>query len=84
MVPPSSGLALAFVEVVVKDWPRAVRWYVEVLGLRLVLEDAPRRFALLEAGAGRIALKGGADATPGRGLVRLTFESTDLDAQRAR
>lgn len=46
----NSQIELAFPEIRVIDWPRAVRWYVEVMGLRLVLEDVAHQFALLGAG----------------------------------
>ncbi len=69
-------------EVRVRDWRDSVRWYRDVLGLRVVLEDGPGQFALLEvrAGGGRVALKGGADEDRGgRGTVRLVFEVDDVD-----
>ena len=37
----------------VADWPRAVAWYVDTLGLLAVLTDPEREFALLAAGTGR-------------------------------
>ncbi len=69
-------------EVRVRDWCESVRWYRDVLGLRVVLDDGPGQFALLEvrAGGGRVALKGGADEDRGgRGTVRLVFEVDDVD-----
>lgn len=74
---------LYLVEIKVDDWERAVRWYAEVLGLRLVLSDQANRFALLEAGPGRIALKHGAPSAR-RDNVRLTFRVDDLEGERAR
>jgi predicted enzyme related to lactoylglutathione lyase len=77
-------LALYLTEIKVTDWPALVRWYVEVLGLRLALEDASRQYALLEAGPGRLALKSGAAAGLARDTVRLVFEVADVDAERDR
>ena len=76
-------IELFMVEVRVADWDASARWYVDVLGLRPVLEDRERRFLLLEAGSGRVALKGGA-AVEDRGAVRLVFRVGDVDESRAR
>ncbi len=84
MTRDADRIELFLTELRVADWPGAVRWYVEVLGMRAVLEDAEHRFALLEAGGGRLALKGGEPAGEGRGAVRLTFRVDDVDAERAR
>lgn len=77
-------IALAFTEVKVNDWPGLVRWYVETLGLRPVLEDAAHRFALLDAGPGRVAIKGGGPPGLPRDAFRLVFEVPDVDAERDR
>lgn len=81
----SREIALAFTEIKVADWPGAVRWYVEILGLRPVLEDAARQFVLLEAGGGggRLALKAGA-ASGVASNVRLVFQVEDVDLERDR
>ncbi len=72
---------LFMVEIRLADWPGSSRWYVEVLGLKPVLEDLERQFLLLEAGAGRVALKAG--PAPGdRSAVRLIFRVEDVDAIR--
>lgn len=77
-------LELAFPEIRVIDWPRAVRWYVEILGLRLVLEDVTHQFALLEAGASRLALKRREEGTVPGSNVRLVFRVRDVDVERDR
>jgi predicted enzyme related to lactoylglutathione lyase len=82
----SGRIELSFTEIRVADWPGAVRWYAEVLGLRPVVEDVESQFALLEAGASRLALKGGAEArqdgsTPN---VRLVFQVGNVDIERDR
>lgn len=76
--------ALYLVELKVSDWPGALRWYEETLGLTVVLKDEAHGFALLEAGAGRVALK--ADATAGTGSrpFRLTFQVDDVGVAEVR
>ena len=69
---------LAFIELTVADWPAAVSWYRDVLGLALQLEDPAGRFALFETGDSRLALKEG---VPEPGTVLLSFEVDDLDAE---
>jgi catechol 2,3-dioxygenase-like lactoylglutathione lyase family enzyme len=78
------GTELFMTELHVADWPATVGWYVEVLGLRLLRSDAERRFALLAAGNGRMALRGvEAPAGPATG-VRLVFLVADVDAEHER
>ncbi len=82
---PGLGPELFLTEIKVTDWPRAVRWYVEILGLRVVLSDPGSRYALLAAGSGRLALKGDDDgAEINREAVRLVFQVEDAEAERAR
>ncbi|MBV9126313.1 MAG: VOC family protein, partial [Planctomycetes bacterium] len=50
---------LYMVELTVADWPAAVVWYRDVLGLKVQMLARTDQFALLNAGAGRLALKGG-------------------------
>lgn len=73
---------LFMTELCVSAWADAVRWYVEVLGLRLTLRDEASGFALLAAGPARLALKRDEGAS-GRG-VRLVFRVADVDAEHAR
>jgi predicted enzyme related to lactoylglutathione lyase len=77
-------MVLYLTEIKVTDWHRLVRWYVETLGLRLVLEDAAHEYALLDAAGGRVALKGGGSPGLPRDVVRLVFEVADLEAERDR
>lgn len=79
-----AGIELSFTELRTAGWAAAVRWYVEVLGLRLVLEDIEHRFALLEAGASRLALRGGGDVVAPGHRLRLVFRVDDVDAARER
>jgi catechol 2,3-dioxygenase-like lactoylglutathione lyase family enzyme len=82
---PGLGPELFLTEIRVTDWPRAVRWYVEILGLRMVLSDPVSRYALLAAGSGRLALKGDDDISDiKRETVRLVFQVEDAEVERAR
>jgi catechol 2,3-dioxygenase-like lactoylglutathione lyase family enzyme len=72
---------LSFVELAVGDWPAAVAWYRDVLGLPVLLLDEAGRFALLGGDAGKVALKAG---TPQPGSVRLAFRVDDLGAELTR
>jgi predicted enzyme related to lactoylglutathione lyase len=71
---------LSFTELTVADWPAALAWYRDVLGLEVLLVEADR-FALLRAGGGRLALKAGRGQP---GTVRLVFEVDDLAAELER
>ena len=76
---------LDFIEVSVEAaaWEPVVEWYREILGLPALLVDAPRRFALLGAGAARLALKG-SDRGAKVDAVVLTFRVDDLVGQMNR
>jgi predicted enzyme related to lactoylglutathione lyase len=84
MTTPRPVIALFATEIKVTDWPGQVRWYVEVLGLGLIVGDDAHEYALLGAGANRLALKGGGPPDLPRDAVRLVFEVADLDAERDR
>src|SRR4051812_48579997 len=51
----------------VADWPTALAWYVDTLGLLAVLTDPEHEFVLLAAGTGRRAVQGGREAGGGGG-----------------
>ncbi len=74
---------LFLVEIRVRDWNHAIAWYRDVLGLSLVWLDEGNRFALLDAGPARLALKG-SESPGGREAVDLLFQVDDLDAERRR
>jgi catechol 2,3-dioxygenase-like lactoylglutathione lyase family enzyme len=84
MLPEAGRIEFSFTELRVADWTRAVRWYVDVLGLRASLEDVAHQFALLEAGGGRLGLKGGGSPADAPGNARLVFRVPDVDAERER
>ena len=69
--------SLFFVELIVRDLDAAVDWYCEVIGLREVMRDGAKSFALLSAGGAKLALKRGAPSTSS---VLLAFEVANLDA----
>lgn len=69
------------VELPVSDWPASLAWYRDRLGLAVELLDDGNRYALLRAGAGRIALKPG---PPGPAGPKLVFRVANLDAELAR
>lgn len=82
MSPGSIALSLFLTELKVADWPGAVHWYEDVLGLTVELRDAEHGFALLRAGDGRIGLKQA--GAPAREPCRLIFQVDDVEAARVR
>jgi catechol 2,3-dioxygenase-like lactoylglutathione lyase family enzyme len=80
-----AGPALFMIQVAVDDLAGMVDWYVQTLGLRLVMHDETRGFALLSAGNGKLALKRSTRADrPTRKHVRLVFVVEDVECERAR
>ena len=77
-------MTLFMIQVKVADLSASLAWYGGMLGLRVLLEDRPNGFALLGAGAAKLALKQSGGKGTGRGAVGLTFEVEDLAAERAR
>ena len=71
---------LYLVELTVSDWPAALAWYAEVLGVQPALRVEGDRFALFQAGPSRLALKQGQARA---GSVLLTLEVADLAAKLA-
>ncbi len=74
---------LHMTEISARDWPAAVAWYRDVLGLPVLIRDDARRFAMLGGEGGRIALKEGGAEGPGVG-TRLVFQVEDLEDARDR
>jgi catechol 2,3-dioxygenase-like lactoylglutathione lyase family enzyme len=80
---------LYMIELSVVDWPAAVAWYRDVLGLKVLMRVEEDRFALLQAGEGRIALKQASvprDSNPERHRIGILchMEVPDLSAELAR
>ena len=69
---------LYLVELTVTDWPAALAWYRDRLGVPVELIDESNRYALLAGSAGRIALKAG---RPTPGTTKLVFLVPDLDSK---
>ncbi len=78
------GLELFMTEVRVFDWAKTLAWYVEVLGLKVLVRDEPNGFALLGAGQGRLALRRSMATCEAINHARLVFRVADVDAERAR
>ncbi len=74
---------LFMVEIKVSDWSETVTWFVDTLGLLLVLRDNANQFALLQAGDGRLAIK---ESKPSEELShdRLVFQVADVDLEKIR
>ncbi len=85
MTPGTPTLTLYLAEIQTRDWPTLVRYYVEILGLSIVLDDPARQYALLAAGTGLVAIKGKPDLRLAGGsipsLVRLVFETDNIDIE---
>ncbi len=73
------AMNLFMTEITVRDLHRAVTWYVETLRLQVEMVDELRGFALLAAGAGKLALK--QNKRPNGSGVRLVFEVADIDEE---
>ena len=73
-----------FVTVRVADWPAAVRYYGEVLGLMKKFSDDPNQYAMFEAGPIRIAIEGPARPAHRRegnaGAIMLNFQVDNLES----
>jgi catechol 2,3-dioxygenase-like lactoylglutathione lyase family enzyme len=67
---------LYMIELKVADFARSLAWYRDQLGLAVELLDEPNQFALLNTGAGKLALKAG---EPRPGTETLAFRVDDLD-----
>jgi hypothetical protein len=78
-------MRLFMIQLRVDDWPTAVAWYRDILGLQPAILDVPGQFALLDAGEAKLAIKA-------RETCRfscssdsaLVFQVADLDAERSR
>jgi len=84
MANDATGLELFLTEIKVSDWASTVRWYVETLGMCLLLEDAEHQYALLGSGRGRLALKGGSPKGLDRDHLRLIIQVEDMETEQKR
>jgi catechol 2,3-dioxygenase-like lactoylglutathione lyase family enzyme len=79
-------MKLAIVELRVRDWPAAVTWFREVLGLKVLLRVEADGFALLQTQTAHLALKR-SDAEPlpaSEARPLLQFEVDNVEAELAR
>jgi len=72
------------IEIRTATWADLVEWYRDALGLRVLLRVVDDRYALLEAGAVRLAILGRTAAAGESSRWSLAFEVDDLDAAHAR
>jgi predicted enzyme related to lactoylglutathione lyase len=72
------------VEIRTARWDELVDWYRKALGLKVLLRVVDDRYALLEAGAARLAILGREAAAGESRRWSLGFEVDDLDATQAR
>ena len=72
------------VEIRSSRWESLVAWYRDALGLEVLLRVIDDRYALLAAGAARLAILGRDEAPPESRRWSLAFEVTDLEVARVR
>jgi predicted enzyme related to lactoylglutathione lyase len=68
------------VELRTENWERMLRWYREVLGLRVLVRVVDDGYALIEAGDTRLAIISRKSAQPATRRVSLAFEVRDVPA----
>ena len=68
------------VEIRTARWAAMVAWYRDTLGLRSLVRVSEDRYALLAAGASRLALVGISDQENGKSPSALVFEVPNLTA----
>lgn len=76
---PPDRPELFCVELRTSRWAELVEWYRSVLGLRVLVRVVDDGYALLEAGATRLALLGRPAAAAASGRWSLGFEVADLE-----
>jgi hypothetical protein len=72
---------LFFVEIRTHDRSALAAWYVEALGLAVILDDSDGDFSLLAAGPTRLGIKGGRPEAAS-GSIGLAFRVVDLASER--
>ena len=81
MTTPSADRPELFcVELRTTRWVELVEWYRSVLGLRVLVRVVDDGYALLEAGATRLAILARPETGPASGRWSLGFEVADLNA----
>ncbi len=77
---PASSIGLYCVELRTPQWEAALRWYREILGLRVLVRVSEDGYALLEAGETRLALLAREEAAEPSPRWSLGFEVDSLEA----
>lgn len=77
---PHDHPTLFCVELRTTRWTELVEWYRSVLGLRVLVRVVDDGYALLEAGATRLAILARSETAPASGRWSLGFEVADLEA----
>lgn len=72
------------IELRASDWAGMVKWYREVLGLKVLLRVIDDQYAQLHAGSVQLAIVGHGDPGAASGRVTLAFEVSDSDATASR
>lgn len=72
------------IELRAADWAGMVRWYREVLGLKVLLRVIDDQYAQLHAGSVQLAIVGHGDPGMPSGRVTLAFEVADSDTTALR
>lgn len=72
------------IELRVTDWPGMVKWYREVLGLKVLLRVIDDQYAQLHAGSVQLAIVGHREPGSASSRVTLAFEVSDSDATASR
>jgi catechol 2,3-dioxygenase-like lactoylglutathione lyase family enzyme len=71
----------------VRDWPAAVRWYTDVLGLAVAYMEEDDQFCLFETGGAALALAGDHPeqaASTAENRLAPSFQVADLDGELER
>ena len=84
--PPTDGATpeLFAIELRSARWGELVEWYRNVIGLRVLIRALDDGYALLQAGAARLAILERPEAPPASDRWSLGFEVDDLAACRNR
>lgn len=77
---PHDHPTLFCVELRTTRWEELVEWYRSVLGLRVLVRVVDDGYALLEAGATRLAILARPETAPASHRWSLGFEVADLEA----
>lgn len=80
----SDSPSLYCIELRTQNWERMVRWYREVLGLRVLVRVIDDGYALVEAGDTRIALLSRSAGGEASRRISLAFEVGDVPKVCAR